>query len=625
MRLPDDATLRELLPAARCMLLTEVPAADALRVLAATDGLGLEQTLVDASRRGTLGEVVKRCGLEQLLSLGAGRGLNLNDVLATSDTVPVRGLTSREARRVAFVFEGSLDPTTVRLNFTTGAQTSGAGALVLGNTIHVDPGDPRWQLARGTTLASHPEDEAWGSFNSVLLTHEPTHVWSYQHQGSRYAVNSVNEQLAAMQQGGSRDGAYTYSPGVPGLWDFGEEQRAMVVQDFIAAWHALRRGASRTPTRYRGAQPPADVVATLERYVRELRGSPPGQPQPPVAVERIFCPAARVGFEQDGALGAFAAQADQLIAATGRSALEGLHSRAPLEVAAGVAGVGVAAAASLLAREQSQGGASSGGSALLDKAGIPHGVSGDAGPFDAQLRAEWDAPATGHAMPTLGVKDLRVDAGVGATGEVGDARVHGHLSSTLDRDGVVKAGAELSAAGDTAEARARVELTPARGDAPLMVDAEAELTTPGVTATATASVVARAQVERVDATLDVETRAGTFSGEAHLARARPDAPLALERAEAAITVTPGPHLSLRADATVVPAGLDGLGLKVATSGEAGTLSLGAHGRDLTTTPRVGIDLAATDARSGVSVVATAEVTPSTGDAQVSAGVKVPLP
>lgn len=52
----------------------------------------------------------------------------------------------------------------VRFRFTTGVQTMGAGAMVLGNTIHVDPTDPRWAIRAGTTLPENPHD-AWDSFN----------------------------------------------------------------------------------------------------------------------------------------------------------------------------------------------------------------------------------------------------------------------------------------------------------------------------------------------------------------------------------------------------------------------------------------------------------------------------
>ena len=247
---PDDLLLRSASAPQRERLLTGLslsllepgnePLRDVLRRVASeANALALQQTLELAARQGSLGFIVAALGLDWLLSLGKSRGVKVNDVLATTDTVTERGLTSSEAKRIVENFGNTLEPGSVRFHFTTGVQTMGAGAMVLGNTIHVDPTDPRWAIRPGTTLPEDPHDEAWDSFNGVLLAHEPAHVWSYQHQGTQYAINSVADQLAAMQTG-TRGGAYFYKPDQQHFLDYGEEQRAMIVQDFVAATRAKR-------------------------------------------------------------------------------------------------------------------------------------------------------------------------------------------------------------------------------------------------------------------------------------------------------------------------------------------------------------------------------------------------
>jgi hypothetical protein len=77
------------------------------------------------------------------------------------------------------------------------------------------------------------------SFGRSLLIHEATHVWQYQHVGSRYAFGSLWNQLSSTITTGSRRGAYYYqlSPQKP-LAQYGYEQQAQLLQDYyLRKWH----------------------------------------------------------------------------------------------------------------------------------------------------------------------------------------------------------------------------------------------------------------------------------------------------------------------------------------------------------------------------------------------------
>ena len=65
-----------------------------------------------------------------------------------------------------------------------------------------------------------------------------------------------------------------------------------------------------------------------------------------------------------------------------------------------------AVAASVVAREQSDNGAASGGSAILDQAGIPRGVAIGRDGVELSAKAAWDAPVAG-----VGVADPRIEWG----------------------------------------------------------------------------------------------------------------------------------------------------------------------------------------------------------------------
>ena len=440
------------------------------RVASEANALALQQTLELAARHGSLGFLVEALGLDWLLTLGHSRGVRVNDVLATTDTVAERGLTTSESRRIVENFANTLDPRSVRLRFTTGVQTMGAGAMVLGNTIHVDPTDPRWAIRPGTTLPDDPLDEAWDSFNGVLLAHEPSHVWSYQHQGSRYAVNSVTDQLAAMQSG-SRGGAYLYKPDRPHFLDYGEEQRAMIVQDFIAATRAKEQGSATSLTIFGGTQPVDTVIEKLTRYLDQMRSAGPGVPEPTARQpEWILCACVTRGFQQDGLLGALGHQGDALVAAIGKASkdavVDGLVKNDPALFSAGVAGVTAAVAASVVAREQADNGATSGGSAILDQAGLPRGVAIGRDGIEVSTKAAWDAPVASVGLP-IGVADPRVEWGASVHRNFGDTRVDGDATAVIARSGEVRR-AEVALEVDQGDAAisGRVGLEPQRGTRP---------------------------------------------------------------------------------------------------------------------------------------------------------------
>lgn len=426
------------------------------RVIDSTpDGKSLNDTLAIAARNGTLGAITESVGLERLIDAGNVRATNVNDVLATSDTVKERGLTTYERGQIERTFGGTLDPDTVRFKFTTGAQTMGAGAMVIGNTIHVDSSDPRWGFAPGTTQPANPR--ANDEYNQVLLAHEPAHVWSYQHQGSQYALNSVRDQTAAIAETGSRSGAYRYAPDKKSFFDYGEEQRAGIVEDYVAAQRALERGeASVNLPVQRASMPPAEAIASLQPYINEMRNAGPGNPHPPGD------PHVHVhGPTQDGLAQFIAGQADRAIAGAGQWAMDGIQSGDPLRVASGAAVAAGVVAGSLVTREQNwdggDGGASGGGSALLDQAGIPRGVeaSGQVGgvSLSGAARVGYDAaprwnPDTYQQQIIAPPENVRVELSGAASGTVGDTALAGTANASIGVDG------SLQQAGGTFSVRA---------------------------------------------------------------------------------------------------------------------------------------------------------------------------
>jgi hypothetical protein len=68
-----------------------------------------------------------------------------------------------------------------------------------------------------------------------ILIHELTHVWQGVHGSTcfSYAINSLYHQAKSFFGGGSRDGAYDFTPGQP--WDsYNAEQQASIVETWFA-------------------------------------------------------------------------------------------------------------------------------------------------------------------------------------------------------------------------------------------------------------------------------------------------------------------------------------------------------------------------------------------------------
>lgn len=598
------------------------------RVAAEANALSLTQALEVMARSGALGFVVEALGLDWLLAHGAKHGVHVNDVLATTDTVTERGLTREEARRITENFARTLDPATVRFRFTTGVMSMGAGAMVLGNIIHVDPTDPRWTIRRGTTLNDRPDDDGWDSFNSVLLAHEPAHVWSYQHQGTRYAISSVTDQIAAMQ-GSSRMAAYTYKPDRGHFLDYGEEQRAMLVQDYVVATRAKAKGETRAGTMFAGPNDVDDTLTRLEKYIEQMRAMGPGQALPPARRDEWIVCACVPGFLQDGGAQWAAQQAATLAATVGREAkdalLRGVVKGDVGAVALGTAGVAAAATASVLTREQSGYGGSSGGSAMLDAAGIPRGVELGRDGVTASVKGAWDAGAPRAGEPPFGIKDPRVEWGVGVKQDVGDVRVDASGKAVVGLGGDVRqASVAVRVEGDdvTVAGRTGIALKAGSERTWAHVSFESEPVSAGLGVEVTArDGVARA----VTAHAELETRPVQVDARGTFVRHAADAPMQLQEATVNATVQPTSGVSIGAGVKLVPRGVDAVHARVAAVGDAGSLSVSGDATRLTTTPTFGATVTATEAKSGVAVSGNVQTTPSTGEVQGAVTVTVPLP
>ena len=461
---PDAAALASATPSARAILLGRLsatqrataamtPGADKDRrdqqtraaigrvIDTVPDGRALRGTLEAAAKNGTLGAVTEAVGLQALTAAGTVRGENVNDVLATSDTVKERGLTTYERGQIERNFNNTLDPDSVRFKFSVGVQTLGAGAMVIGNAIHVDPTDPRWGFAPGSTQPANPQ--AHEEYNQTLLAHEPTHVWSYQHQGSRYAINSVVDQSKAIATGADRNGAYGYVADRADFTQYGEEQRAMIVQDHVAAQRAQRAGASTVflPGQ-RVTVSVQQALSSTGRFIEQMRAAGPGNPLPagtalPVSHGRTN--------GQDGVADAVARNLDALVAGAGTAAVDAVGSGQPLKVAAGAAGIAAVVAGSLLTREQNAGGASSGGSALLDQAGIPRGVEVAGTAFGADVtgaaRLGYDAGKSTRGLGLSAPANVRVELTATATKQLGDTSLKASASAEVGLDGSLRQAA----------------------------------------------------------------------------------------------------------------------------------------------------------------------------------------
>lgn len=617
---PSADALRALSPAERERRLAEL-AADGnaeglLATLTETDAVSLRATLETSARRGSLGDVVRAAGLDALLQLGRARGLDVNDILASTDTVRERGLTAREARLIQENFGGTLDPDTIRLVFTKGAQTMGAGALSLGNTIHLDSSDVRLRLQPGTTRPASPEDHGRNSFNTLVFAHEAAHVWSYQHQGTAYAFNSVSAQLAGITSGQSRNAAYAYQPGRD-FFSYGEEQRAALVQDYVAALRAKQRGQATSATTWGGTLPVDDVLKALEPAIRQMRAVGPGVAEPGGRTG--------LGVTQDGLADYAARNLDGAVAGLGavtRQALvEGVTKAHPGQVLVGAVGVAAAGVASVMTREQNNGPTGGGGSAILDQVGLPRGV--DVQTSDGVrlgVKAAWDAGAPTQEAPTLAISRPRVEWNAGADVPLGEATtLSADARATVGLDGRVQdAGAELRLQHPDVQARASVAAV--LSDAPLRVDAHLDVTSHPVSLTADADLTLDdGRLQR--AALAARVDAGPVSAGAEATLQRTADGLALESAAADASVRLRPGVTVGARASATAQGLEAAAATLGLRDDAGAMTLEARVSELMTKPTVGLGVTAAPAHAPVAVTANASVTPATGDTSVSVGIK----
>lgn len=123
-----------------------------------------------------------------------------------------RALTGAEITLARGVFGTSIDFARVRLNPTDVLQYR-----TVGNNVRVP---------RDFTI----DDQLMAE----ILIHELTHVWQYQHGGTRYLSDSIQTQIGAGIRG-NRSFAYAYElTPRSSFFDFTPEQQAMIVQNYFA-------------------------------------------------------------------------------------------------------------------------------------------------------------------------------------------------------------------------------------------------------------------------------------------------------------------------------------------------------------------------------------------------------
>jgi hypothetical protein len=201
---------------------------------------------------GTLGAGARAAGLVGLLSGVAGAALVLaGKLLALAQAMTLaevrkRALTSREICLLKKVFHDSLSIYDIR--------------LVVGRAGLFDVNDRPFTLANTIYMKSTPAGD-W----DAILVHEATHVWQYQHMGSRYASDA----LAAQARLGAA--AYDWRLCRPKAWkDFNLEAQAEALAD---AWRA-------------GAAPQGDLAPVAAEALATVRGA--ANARPSVRILRDF-------------------------------------------------------------------------------------------------------------------------------------------------------------------------------------------------------------------------------------------------------------------------------------------------------------------------------------------------
>ncbi len=389
----------------------------AIRMLRSTlDDQSLEATFERMISTRELGFVVDQIGLTELIALCnyGTYGLDFNAIAARSDTVRERGMTQREREYTARIFGTGIDYDAVRFRFTTGVMTSGAEALVLGNTVHVDPSTTRFTFRPGTT---EPDDAGLFNWSTTVLAHELTHVWQYQHIGSSYALRSLSQQVESIIRTGDRNGPYRYELSEHrNFSEFGIEQQAMIVEDYDTLLRRVEAG-----------ELPRTALRQYQPFIDQLRAAGPGSAQPMLSPEQLAQLPPDSPFRNlsgaDGVTQGVAAMFPGLARRIGSEAFaDMLHGSAT--------GALLVAAVAALSYQR--------GSVVLEEFGVPNTIRLGTGRAGLSLGVRYDARFTNAA----GV------VGFDARGRLGSALINGDVQATINARGIERATARLSARTD---------------------------------------------------------------------------------------------------------------------------------------------------------------------------------
>jgi hypothetical protein len=165
-----------------------------------------------------------------------------------------RSLSAAEQEYLGTIFADSVD--TTRIQITRFHPAARFSATTIGNTVHLQ----RNHFAAPTGLDL-------SNSGTMVLVHEVTHVWQFQHGGWAYIPLSLIAQLQSWVRTGSRNGAYDWHTAQAAArpWpEWNPEQQAAAVESFARL---------RDPrTRARPLTPESSVELTaLEPVIRSVR------------------------------------------------------------------------------------------------------------------------------------------------------------------------------------------------------------------------------------------------------------------------------------------------------------------------------------------------------------------
>ncbi len=148
-------------------------------------------------------------------------------------------LTSDQKKLAKEIFGDSIDLTRVRVRTGALPGMGGAAAMVLGNTVIVDP---KYALKGG------------------LLAHELTHVWQYQTTGSKYLSNATVHRSYRVKIVRGRP-----------IGEYNAEQQATIVENYYY-WRYLKTVSSD----FRADNPNIrGTMKEVDRLMNEIRGRRP--------------------------------------------------------------------------------------------------------------------------------------------------------------------------------------------------------------------------------------------------------------------------------------------------------------------------------------------------------------